>query len=354
MSALNQLYASKEDANPQPTAAATQKQSATASNIFAKDLDEAKQHLVDLATTSNHYCIVESDHPYRSGAINTFRVCFPETVQWFTIEFDPQCGTAQPEDCLYVSIPQRMDEKSERSLSGPTIIPVTGDQQDANKSGDEYRFTVCKNTTITTVNSDPNDDDETEAADASRHGAACVVRQFNTPGAWTQAALVLPGNRVDFSLETATHYTRDAQANRYGFRCLIVGYENPAATASKPSAASAAETDVHVQVAGNNNSGGGGPSLSCGSNGRNACLTRLECELAYLGGMCSANLMRKDLVLPGDGTAAAAAMAAGAEEVASRVEDALQTHASLMSKGLALADSVLTVNQALDTYLPMG
>lgn len=31
----------------------------------------------------------------------------------------------------------------------------------------------------------------------------------------------------------------------------------------------------------------------------NSCLIRLEYELAYLGGMCSANLMRKDLNLPG-------------------------------------------------------
>lgn len=31
----------------------------------------------------------------------------------------------------------------------------------------------------------------------------------------------------------------------------------------------------------------------------NACLNRLEWELAYLGGMCSANLMKKDLILPG-------------------------------------------------------
>lgn len=43
------------------------------SNLFSKDLDEAKQHILDLNTTSNHYCIVESEHPYKSATINTFR-----------------------------------------------------------------------------------------------------------------------------------------------------------------------------------------------------------------------------------------------------------------------------------------
>lgn len=29
-------------------------------------------------------------------------VSFPSSVQWMTLEFDPQCGTAQPEDSLQV------------------------------------------------------------------------------------------------------------------------------------------------------------------------------------------------------------------------------------------------------------
>lgn len=32
---------------------------------------------------------------------------FPPCVQWLTIEFDPQCGTAQMEDYLLLSIPVR-------------------------------------------------------------------------------------------------------------------------------------------------------------------------------------------------------------------------------------------------------
>lgn len=44
---------------------------------------------------------------------------------------------------------------------------------------------------------------------------------------WSQNALVLPGNKIEFSLETASNYARDQLANKYGFRCLIIGYENP-------------------------------------------------------------------------------------------------------------------------------
>lgn len=42
-------------------------------NFFAKDLEEAKQHLLDLNTTSNHYCIIESDHPYKSASISNYK-----------------------------------------------------------------------------------------------------------------------------------------------------------------------------------------------------------------------------------------------------------------------------------------
>lgn len=58
-------------------------------------------------TTSSHYCVVESEHPYRSATVNCYRVEFPACVQWMTIEFDTQCGTAQLEDYLLVSLPIR-------------------------------------------------------------------------------------------------------------------------------------------------------------------------------------------------------------------------------------------------------
>jgi E3 ubiquitin-protein ligase MYCBP2 len=70
----------------------------------------------------------------------------------------------------------------------------------------------------------------------------------------------LIGNEVIFSLETASDYVKDEKACFYGFRCLVVGYEWHA------------------------NPGEG--------------LKHLETELAFLGGMCAASLMKKDLLLP--------------------------------------------------------
>lgn len=126
---------------------------------------------------------------------------------------------------------------------------------------------------------------------------------------WPQKSIVFPGNKIEFSLETASDYLKDQQSNRFGFKCLIVGYDNPS-------------------------------QLKYSSN---FCLIRLENELAYLGGMCSSNLMKKDLILPDDKS-----------ENLTTIEDTLTMHSALLSKGLALPDSLLTINQVLDSQLPKG
>lgn len=79
---------------------------------------------------------------------------------------------------------------------------------------------------------------------------------------WPQNAVLLPGNEVIFSLETASDYLKDEHASSYGFRCLVIGYEWPSSA-----------------------------GLSTG-------LKHLEAELAFLGGMCATSLMKKDLQLP--------------------------------------------------------
>lgn len=93
IAALNQLHVSKDQRQPEPAIFATQTSGSGNSNSSS--------------TTSNHYCVVESDHPYKSASISSYRVEFPPCVQWLTIEFDPQCGTAQLEDYLLLSIPMR-------------------------------------------------------------------------------------------------------------------------------------------------------------------------------------------------------------------------------------------------------
>ena len=51
-----------------------------------------------------HYAWVESEHPYKPASVNNYRVSFPESVQWMSVEFDPRCGTAQMEDILQIHI----------------------------------------------------------------------------------------------------------------------------------------------------------------------------------------------------------------------------------------------------------
>ena len=51
-----------------------------------------------------HYAWVESEHPYKPASVNNYRVAFPESVQWMSVEFDPRCGTAQMEDVLQIHI----------------------------------------------------------------------------------------------------------------------------------------------------------------------------------------------------------------------------------------------------------
>lgn len=79
--------------------------------------------------------------------------------------------------------------------------------------------------------------------------------------------MVLPGNEVIFSLETASDYLKNERYSPYGFKCLVVGYEWPPA----------------------------------GHSTTMAGLKHLEAELAFLGGMCAASMMKKDLQLPSNG-----------------------------------------------------
>ncbi|KAH8041513.1 hypothetical protein HPB51_016958 [Rhipicephalus microplus] len=79
---------------------------------------------------------------------------------------------------------------------------------------------------------------------------------------WPAAATILPGNELVFSLETASDCAKDNKASSsYGFRCQVTGYEG----------------------------------VLPGSAGG---LLHLEKELSYLGGMCAASLLRRDLILP--------------------------------------------------------
>lgn len=57
-----------------------------------------------VSTTSSHYLIVESDHPYKPAQVTSYLVRFPPCVQWMSIEFDLKSSTAQDEDYLEVCL----------------------------------------------------------------------------------------------------------------------------------------------------------------------------------------------------------------------------------------------------------
>jgi hypothetical protein len=87
------------------------------------------------------------------------------------------------------------------------------------------------------------------------------------------------GNRVIFSLSSASPYLEDAKtANFYGFKCLVIGHEHPVTSDSTP----------------------GGPRQSKESLWTDGLLA-LERELAYLAGLCCASVIDKTLELPPSG-----------------------------------------------------
>ncbi|XP_054087808.1 E3 ubiquitin-protein ligase highwire isoform X1 [Zeugodacus cucurbitae] len=315
IAALNQLYATKDQsANAgavtiSPAAAAQSLRNAMAVDnreFRSRKKSESEAQMLgdrngsESITTSNHYCVVESEHPYRSATISCQRVEFPPCVQWLTIEFDPQCGTAQLEDYLLLSIPMR-----------PTVTepcPTNEDYFDMLDNNVRRAQSCTGNALISSCYKSAGAKDERESG-ASADRDWIVVKKFNTSSNWMQNVMILPGNCIEFSLETSSLYAQDPHINRYGFKCLVVGYDNPSTLSAT-----------------------------------NSCLIRLEQELAYLGGMCSANLMKKDLNLPDDKDM----------EDLGGVEDTINAHHALLSKGFALSEPVLTVHQALESYLPIG
>ncbi|KAL4690764.1 hypothetical protein H8959_013725, partial [Pygathrix nigripes] len=216
-------------------------------------------------TTSNHYAVIESEHPYKPACVMHYKVTFPECVRWMTIEFDPQCGTAQSEDVLRLLIPVRTFQNSGY---GPKL---------------------------TSVHENLN--------------SWIELKKFSGSSGWPTMVLVLPGNEALFSLETASDYVKDDKASFYGFKCFAIGYEF--------------------------------------SPGPDEGVIQLEKELANLGGVCAAALMKKDLALP---------IGNELEEDLEILEEAAlqvcKTHSGILGKGLALSHSP-TILEALEGNLPL-
>ncbi|CAB4068655.1 MYCBP2 [Lepeophtheirus salmonis] len=201
-----------------------------------------------------HYAYVESSHPYKASTVYHYRVHFPKGVRWLSVEFDSRCSTSQPEDYLQIYIRNPSCGKKVNCNSPRGFVSQT------NSSFQEsQKYTP-------------------------------VLRPFHGPSEnWPNHAIILPGNEVLFSLETASDYVKeDKNSNQFGFRCLVVGYE--------------------------------------GETSSNDGLKNLEKELSYLGG--------KDMEL-----------------VDESAGESYEMHYSLLSKGLALSHPP-TINEALDGVIP--
>ncbi|EDM02456.1 pam, highwire, rpm 1 (predicted) [Rattus norvegicus] len=210
-------------------------------------------------TTSNHYAVIET------SPLVYWQVTFPECVRWMTIEFDPQCGTAQSEDVLRLLTPVRTIQNAGYGAK------VTSAHENLN--------------------------------------SWIELKKYSGSSGWPTMVLVLPGNEALFSLETASDYVKDDKASFYGFKCFAIGYEF--------------------------------------SPGPDEGVIQLEKELANLGGVCAAALMKKDLALP---------IGNELEEDLEILEEAAlqvcKTHSGILGKGLALSHSP-TILEALEGNLPL-
>ncbi|XP_043461333.1 E3 ubiquitin-protein ligase MYCBP2 isoform X1 [Leptopilina heterotoma] len=227
--------------------------------------NEMQMHFTSPITTSTHYTWLESEHPYKPATVTQYKVTFPETVKWLTVEFTSECGTAQPEDYLQIFIPDISNSRSSK----------------------------CSNT------------------DESQELFPVLRKLSNVPCQWPQNAFVLPGNKVIFSLETASDYMKDIKSNMYGFKCLIIGYD-----------------------------------WITSGNG----LKNLEMELAFLGGACTAGLMQKNLTLP---TMSSDEIEEDLESVQETAKRIFSVHSALLGRGFAL-ETPPSVSQALDGVLPFS
>lgn len=146
------------------------------------------------------------------------QVSFPDCVRWTTIEFDPQCGTAQPEDVLRLLIPNRTLHLS--NLGGKPLI------HDTINTWTELRKFSGSTGWPTSVLVLPGKKAEHHYCCCSLHGTTrlSVLYKLNI----FVCPPLISGNELLFSLETASDYVKDEKACFYGFKCVAVGYEfNP-------------------------------------------------------------------------------------------------------------------------------
>ncbi|KPJ10311.1 putative E3 ubiquitin-protein ligase MYCBP2 [Papilio machaon] len=207
-----------------------------------------------------YYTWVESQHPYQQSTVTNMRVLFPKSVTWIALEMDPRSITAQPEDTLTIYAAAGAPTNKCTAVKEPLISESPfrkvykrrillsaeeGEQDDFNEEGDLDNNCTHHNKVYLSV----------------------TPRLANVASEYPQKAILVPGNEVIFSLETASDYLSDYKTDNgpdchFGFRCLCVGHEDAPFTTQR--------------------------------NG----LSLLEMELVYAGAACASRLLAPDLELP--------------------------------------------------------
>lgn len=127
----------------------------------------------EVNTTSQHYAIVESDHPYKPATVANYKVTFPGQVKWMSLEFDPACGTAQVEDSLQLYIPTQRSNAAGLFWNSSYNPPVP--------------HTPPKPTTVN------SNSDQFIAMDTQWWP---VLHRFHGTSQWPNMAVVLPGEQI--------------------------------------------------------------------------------------------------------------------------------------------------------------
>jgi E3 ubiquitin-protein ligase MYCBP2 len=156
------------------------------------DNSEAAAVEVDLEAASQHSTWVESEHPYKPASVNSYRVAFPSTVRWMSVEFDPQCCTTQPEDVLQIYIRNPTSQKIVVNNSSNSNNSNNSNNNNNNVGGPSPTMPLVSHNDVVTMQK-----------------YTPVLKKFSGSLNWPRQNVILPGNEVLFSLETASDYVKD-------------------------------------------------------------------------------------------------------------------------------------------------
>ncbi|XP_045784545.1 E3 ubiquitin-protein ligase MYCBP2 [Maniola jurtina] len=229
-------------------------------HVAAMNLMIPSSEEITNTTTSHYYTWLESDHPYKQATVTNKRVLFPPQVAWIVLEMDPRSITAQPEDTLTIyavagAPKHRCHCTNDTRMADPPfrkrIVQLTSESGEAEELEETISDAPCMHYSCTYLSVTP--------------------KLSNIPSDWPQKALLIPGNEVIFSLETASDYLNgynksNNEESRFGFRCLCVGYEDAPVASAR---------------------------AGCGMG-----LATLEMELVHLGASCAARLLAPEVDLP--------------------------------------------------------